>query len=135
MKSYRYSFASDMAGNISNEHLNYLMGHKPNLTIAHTTYQVPDHHVNSSGLRFGEGTNTSIGDFHSSVACGRGDNLLKVSDRVLYNSPTMLILIKTFKEADARVFEKHHKSSMDLQVRSSAIMIREPSLMSGSVQR
>jgi hypothetical protein len=108
-----------MAGKLQDAHLTYLMGHKPNSAHAKTTYQVPDHHVSSSGLRFDESLDTSVGDFHSSVACGRGQkNLLSVEDEVLYGSRTMSILIKTFKEADAQVFQKHRVSSFDLEVRS-----------------
>jgi hypothetical protein len=110
-----------MAGKISDKHLNYFMGHKPNATLAHTTYQVPDHQVNNSGLRFDESQDTSIGDYHSSVACGRDNNSLNVPDHVLYSSSTMSILIKAFKKADTKVFNQFHKSSMDLEVGSYAI--------------
>jgi len=101
-----------MAGKLSDQHLNYLMGHKPNVTLAHMTYQVPDHHINSSGLYFDESQDTSISNFHSSVACGRGKKaLLNIPNKVLYSSCTMSILIQTFKEADALVFKKYNQSS------------------------
>jgi len=118
----RYSFCSDMSGKISKEHLNYLMGHKPNVTLTQTAYQVPDRPLNSSGLRFNESKDTSIGDFHSSVACGRDTGTLNVPDQALFSSHTMSILIKAFKEADTKVFQKHCMSSFDLEVCSHAIM-------------
>jgi hypothetical protein len=121
MKSMRYSFCSDMSGKIPKGHLNYLMGHKPNVFLTETTYQVPDRQVNSSGIWFDESLDTSIGDFHSSVACGRDKGTLDVPDQVLYNSHTMRILINAFKEADAKVFKKHKMSSFDLEVCSHAV--------------
>ena len=109
-----------MSGLISKAHLNYLMGHKPNVVLTHTTYQVPDRPINSSGIRFGESRDISVGDYHSSVACGKDKGTLCISDEVLYNSCTMSILIKAFKEADTKVFKKHNMSSFDLEVCSHA---------------
>jgi len=85
-----------MAGKIPKEHLNYFMGHKPNVFLALTTYQVPDHKINNSGMRFDESQDTSVGDFHSSVACGRDQTSLSVSNKVLYSSHTMLLLINAY---------------------------------------
>ena len=106
-----------MSEKLSDHHLNYLMGHKPNVTLAHMMYQVPDHQINSSGLYFDESQDTSVSDFHFSVACGRDEKvLLNIPNHILYSSCIMLVLIQTFKGADTLVFKKYNQSSLNLKV-------------------